>query len=277
MSEVETREVVIRASSRRLSGTLTMPAGRDRPIPGVVLLHGFTSDRNESPIAGSDESLFLCTAQELVAHGFAVLRFDFSGHGKSEGLEFEMIELGLLIEDALAALGFLADQPEVAADSLFVLGQSMGGLVAACAAHRDPRIRAVALWNAPSNPLLAMWRNMGRGAIVAALDSGVVRFPWSEKGMFRLRDRFFESLIEASVLDEMAQYSGRLFVVCGLHDELVNPQPQTAKAFIHVHGGEHKILMLDADHTLNTTFGERDQMEIAIEKTTSWFRESLPT
>jgi len=274
MPEHQTEEVRIPVASRRLPGTLTVPSGGHGQAPGVVLLHGFTSDRNESPITGTDDALFSCAARALVAQGFAALRFDFSGHGASEGVAFEAIDLDLLIEDALAALRFLSLQPGIASDHLFLLGQSMGGLVAACAAHHDPRVASAALWNAPSNPLLAMWRNMGSKVIAQALATGVTEFPWGDKGRFRLRDRFFESLIETSVLDELAKYHGDLFVVCGSHDELVAPQPQIADAFIHVHKGEHDLLVLDADHTLNTTLGERTQMDIAISRTVAWFRAS---
>jgi len=68
--------------------------------------------------------------------GTATLRFDFYGHGESGG-RFEKLTLDTLISDALATVAHLSSRPEVASDRIGLLGQSMGGLVAACAAHRD--------------------------------------------------------------------------------------------------------------------------------------------
>jgi uncharacterized protein len=268
------RGIRIPTSRGDLCGVIEMPCNPGKPVPGVIFLHGFTSDRNESPIFGTDDSLFECAARELTEAGFATLRFDFGGHGASRNVLFEDIDLPCLVDDALASISYFAEQPGISTDLLLV-GQSMGGLIAACVAHQDDRIRAVALWNAPSNPLYTLWSTMGSESIAVALSRGIVEFPWDGKGQFNLKRRFFESLVENSVLAEMSQFDGRLLVVAGLKDTLVHPQPQTAAAFLNVHKGVHRLLVLDSDHTFNTALGRTQELNAAIQETISWFSSSI--
>ena len=263
-------ETGIPSSHGSLFGLLEIPYGTDGEIPGVVLLHGFTSDRDESPIAGTEDTIFRRTATRLAEAGFATLRFDFAGHGKSQELPFEEIDLPGLVDDATCGISYLARRPEISRD-LFLIGQSMGGLVAACAAHRDDRIRGVALWNAPSNPLYTLWSTMGVEAVTTALVHGAVEFLWDGKGPFRLKRRFFETLMETVVLEQMSMYRGPLLVVAGKNDELVRPQPETAEAFLHVHAGVHRLLMLDGDHTFNVTDGQTGELDATILATIDWF------
>ena len=86
-------DVRIPTPGGELHGTLEIPPQSEGPIPGVVLLHGFTSDRCESPISGTDDTLFDRSARGLHGAGFATLRFDFRGHGDSRFVPFEEIDL----------------------------------------------------------------------------------------------------------------------------------------------------------------------------------------
>src|SRR3990167_7109026 len=52
--------------------------GRNRNAPVIVMCHGFHSSK-DNPITSRT------LAQKLVENGFSVLRFDFTGHGQSEG------------------------------------------------------------------------------------------------------------------------------------------------------------------------------------------------
>ncbi len=61
--------------------------------------------------------------------GLACLRFDYSGHGQSEG-RFEDGTLGRWLEEARAAFGQLTSGPQV------LVGSSMGGEIALLSAAR---------------------------------------------------------------------------------------------------------------------------------------------
>jgi pimeloyl-ACP methyl ester carboxylesterase len=259
---------------KELVGLLSSPDAAQGAAPGVVLLHGFTSDRNEAPIVGTDETMFQRTAKGLTASGYFTFQFDFRGHGESGG-RFEEITIDTLVADALAAVECLSAQPGVMADRIGLLGQSMGGLVAACAAHRDHRIRSAVLWNAPSHPLFNWTMLMEPKPIRVALAEGRVEFTWEDKGEFRLRRSFFESLIATSPLIEIMKFDGSLLVIVGSKDEKVCPQPQSGEAFIGAHQAHHELIVLEADHTFSVESKGFELLDRAIQATIDWFRIGL--
>jgi alpha/beta superfamily hydrolase len=77
-------------------------------------------------------------AEAFAAAGFAVLRFNFRGVGRSTGHYGEGIGEQ---EDAKAALAWLTAQPGMDADRLFLAGYSFGARVTLAVASADPRVR----------------------------------------------------------------------------------------------------------------------------------------
>ncbi len=84
-------------------------------------------------------------ARALTGEGIAVLRFDFTGLGDSEG-EFANTTFSSNIEDLVAAAQFL--QQEYEAPQLLI-GHSLGGTAVIAAAHDIPSTRAVVTIGAP--------------------------------------------------------------------------------------------------------------------------------
>jgi len=83
-------------------------------LPGLVFLGGFRSDMTGQKAAMLDE---LAAVQ-----GRSFLRFDYRGHGASEGA-FEDAVLGDWIADAISAFDQLTSGPQI------VVGSSMGGWI----------------------------------------------------------------------------------------------------------------------------------------------------
>jgi uncharacterized OsmC-like protein/pimeloyl-ACP methyl ester carboxylesterase len=126
------------AQGVELDARLDLPAGR--PAAYALFAHCFTCDKTS---AGASR-----ISRELAANGIAVLRFDFTGLGGSDG-EFENTSFSSNIEDLVHAAAFLRDQHR--APSLLI-GHSLGGTAALAAAPRIPELRAVATLNAPADP-----------------------------------------------------------------------------------------------------------------------------
>lgn len=103
--------------------------------PGVVWLGGFRSDMTGTKA----EHLSRWAAER----GRAFLRFDYSGHGASEG-RFEDLVLSDWLGDALAAIDQLTAGPQI------LVGSSMGGWIAALLALARPERVAGALFIAPA-------------------------------------------------------------------------------------------------------------------------------
>jgi len=126
------------AAGHVLAGLLDLPEGA--PRAHALFAHCFT--------CGKDVRAAGRIAGALVARGIAVLRFDFTGLGGSEG-EFANAGFSANIEDLVAAADHLRERG--AAPSILI-GHSLGGAAVLAAAHRIPEAKAVATIAAPSDP-----------------------------------------------------------------------------------------------------------------------------
>src|SRR3984885_12834435 len=87
-------------------------------------------------------------AEGLKLHGIAVLRFDFTGIGASEG-EFANTTFSSNVDDLVAAADHL--RRTLAAPAILI-GHSLGGAAVLAAAHRVPEAKAVVTIAAPFDP-----------------------------------------------------------------------------------------------------------------------------
>ena len=89
--------------------------------------------------------VFVRLARELAALGFHVLRFDYMGHGDSDG-DFEQSTVGSRLSDIGCAVSTL--RQEVGTDAhVGLLGLRFGALLAAEYAERDNKIASLVLWD----------------------------------------------------------------------------------------------------------------------------------
>lgn len=127
----------IKGPMGRLAARLQLPAlQQGEKCPMVILCHGFT--------ANMQGPLFDTISDKLTEAGIGVVRFDFNGHGASEG-DFINMTVPNEIDDALAVIAFTRNLPQTASISL--LGHSQGGVVSAMTAGRLGKyaIRSVVL------------------------------------------------------------------------------------------------------------------------------------
>lgn len=120
-----------------LSGLLETPAYGVKAY--VLFSHCFT--------CGKDIAAAARIARALVARGYAVLRFDFTGLGASEG-DFSDTNFSTNVSDLVTAANFLRKQYQ--APSLLI-GHSLGGTAALSAAHQIPECKGVITIGAPAN------------------------------------------------------------------------------------------------------------------------------
>lgn len=121
-----------------LAARLDLPEGA--PLGYALLAHCFTCSKDSLAAAR--------ISRGLVAEGFGVLRFDFTGLGGSEG-EFANTTFSSNVEDLVLAAAALRDRDR--APSLLV-GHSLGGTAVLAAASRIPEATAVATIAAPFDP-----------------------------------------------------------------------------------------------------------------------------
>lgn len=122
----------------RLAGLLEYPEEAAKAY--VLLAHCFS--------CGKDIAAASRIARALVACGFAVLRFDFTGLGNSDG-DFANTNFSSNMDDLLKAAEFLTS--DYRAPSLLI-GHSLGGTAALAVANRIPECQGVVTIGAPHDP-----------------------------------------------------------------------------------------------------------------------------
>jgi pimeloyl-ACP methyl ester carboxylesterase len=116
----------IQKGAATLAGTLTTPQGAG-PFPAALLVAGSGPQNRDESLAG--HSPFLVLADYLTRNGFAVLRYDKRGIGKSTG-DFAAATTEDFAADAGAALAYLKSRKEIASAKIGVIGHSEGALIA---------------------------------------------------------------------------------------------------------------------------------------------------
>lgn len=133
-----------------LAGTLTLPKQRSGRVPVVVTISGSgLQDRDEALLPVKGYRPFRQIAEALAEVGIGVLRYDDRGYGESTGSGANATLLDFAA-DTRAVLAYLRTRSDVAADRLFLLGHSEGGIIAPVVAATDSALRGIALLAATS-------------------------------------------------------------------------------------------------------------------------------
>jgi alpha-beta hydrolase superfamily lysophospholipase len=248
---VTTRELTFPGSTgAQLNGILHAP---DREARGSILLaHCFTCSK--------DLHTMTRLANGLLEAGYAVLRFDFTGLGESEG-EFATTTVANDVRDLVAAATELIRQGY---GPCGLLGHSLGGAATLLAAERLHTVRSVVTIGAPSSP--SHVRHLFEDAEVEGERVGV-----------RIGGRHFE--VAASFLEDLDDHDQRgavaeigrpLLVLHAVEDEIV-PIEEGERIFAAARQPKAFHPLLDADHLLSG----REAAERALRAVEDWFDATL--
>jgi len=90
----------------------------DNPKASIIIIHGVCEHLGR----------YDYVAEKLIQYNYNVYRFDYRGHGKSEGKKAHIDNYNQVIEDTDAILGFV--KKEEPKGKLFIYGHSFGGFIA---------------------------------------------------------------------------------------------------------------------------------------------------
>lgn len=144
------QEVVIQ-SAYPLAGTLTIPSNDKAKHPIVIMVHGSGDvDRNENS-KHLKMNAFKELSDLIADLGFVTLRYDKRGIGDSGG---DFYETGFfdLIDDAVAAVQYAKDHPQIDDGQIILLGHSEGCLVAP-AVNKQVEVQGMILLAGTAEPL----------------------------------------------------------------------------------------------------------------------------
>ena len=131
----QSKDLWIDGDHGKLFATLQTPDGQAK-FPLVILCHGFNADK--------DYPLLKIFADELETRGIASIRFDFNGHGHSDG-DFQDMTIVNELVDAKKVFDYARTLPNVT--DIAIAGHSQGGVVASMVAGDlgTQKIKAVVL------------------------------------------------------------------------------------------------------------------------------------
>ena len=129
------------AAEVRLAGTLTLPQGAG-PFQAVVLISGSGPNNRDEEQAG--HKLALVLADAITRDGYAVLRYDKRGVGKSTG-DYDAATTLDSASDASAAVAYLRSRSDIAQTKVGLIGHSEGGTIAAMVAAKDPSLAFIVM------------------------------------------------------------------------------------------------------------------------------------
>jgi uncharacterized OsmC-like protein/alpha-beta hydrolase superfamily lysophospholipase len=220
------------AQGEKLAALLDRPDG---PIRAVALFaHCFT--------CGKDNKAARLIAHGLTSHGIAVLRFDFTGLGSSEG-EFANTTFSSNIDDLVAAADHL--QKQVGAPAILI-GHSLGGAAVLAAAHRIAEARAVVIIAAPFDPAHVAGLFAERVEEIKA--KGEIEVALAGRP-FRVRRALLDDIAEQNLAPRIAELRKALLVFHSPTDESVGidnasrifTTAKHPKSFISLAGADHLL------------------------------------
>jgi putative redox protein len=228
----------------------------DGPVKAVALFaHCFTCSK-DIPAARR-------IAARLAGLGIAVLRFDFTGLGHSQG-EFANTHFSSNVGDLVAAARHLEGLGKAPA---LLIGHSLGGAAVLAAAADIPSAKAVVTIGAPADPSHVI-HNFGAKIeeIRAAGEAQVSLAGWS----FTIRRAFLDDVSAARLMPAIAGLKRALLVLHGPRDQTVGIE-NAGEIFLAAKHPKSFVTLDDADHLLSRA----EDAEYAAEVIAAWARRYL--
>ncbi|WGH78155.1 bifunctional alpha/beta hydrolase/OsmC family protein [Jannaschia ovalis] len=237
-----------------LAARLDLPEG---PVLATALLaHCFT--------CGKDIPAARRIAARLAGLGIAVLRFDFTGLGHSDG-EFENTSFSSNAADLVAAAEALAARDMAPG---LLIGHSLGGAAVLRAAGEIPSVKAVATIGAPFDPGHVTHNFAGQLDEIAREGAAEVRLGGHS---VRIGQGFVEDVAGAGLEARIAALAPALLILHAPRDEVVGIDNAT-RIFTAARHPKSFVTLDDADHLVTRPA----DAEYAAEVIGAWVARYLP-
>lgn len=220
------------AGGDSLAARLDLPAGE--PLAYALFAHCFTCTKD----------IFAASriAKGLTEHGIAVLRFDFTGLGASEG-EFANTNFSSNVGDLVAAAAHM--RAHLAAPAI-VIGHSLGGAAVLAAASDIPEAKAICTIGAPADPAhVAHHFEDARAEIEATGEASVLL----AGRPFRVQKQFLDDIAAQNLEAKIKAMKKALLVFHAPTDEIVGidnaglifQAARHPKSFVSLDGADHLL------------------------------------
>ena len=236
------------SEGQQLAAALDTPDG---PVRAYALFaHCFT--------CGKDVLAAKRIAVALAAKGIAVLRFDFTGLGSSEG-DFANSTFSSNVADLVGATDHLRKTYEAPA---LLIGHSLGGAAVLAAAGQIPEATAVVTIGAPSDPIHVTGHFAD--SIETIRKDGQAQVSLAGRP-FTIKREFLDDIAEHSLMGHIAKLHKALLVMHAPTDDTVSIDNAT-RIFVAAKHPKSFVSLSGADHLLSN---RRDSAYVA-DVITAW-------
>ncbi|MBU5436225.1 alpha/beta fold hydrolase [Pseudoflavonifractor sp. MSJ-37] len=256
-----------------IPATVTMPASasKDAKVPGVVMLHGTGSNRDE---AGSG---YATAAPIMAASGIATIRIDFMGNGDSKASYTDYCYTSAKV-DAKAAADYLAGQTGVDGAKLGVMGWSQGGTDALLAAAAYPdTFKAVVTWagalDLTGSSMFGDTTFEDAYAQAKSKGSYTMTFDWRDA--LEVGTRWFQEVGETDMRKVVAQIKAPILAIQGEADTTVTPDNADKIRSAAVNSASDTHFIAGCDHTFNVFSGDLTALKDAVSAGDDFFLKQL--
>lgn len=222
-------------SGERLAARLDLPLD-EKPTAFAVFAHCFTCTKNFNAVVNINRA--------LAKHGIAVLRFDFTGLGESEG-DFSDTSFSTNVEDLISAAEFLTDAYEA---PRLLIGHSLGGAAVIQAAKKIPSVEAVSTIAAPAE-LKGLLHFMNGPSPEKIEEDREIAINISGRD-FKIKKKFLDDLRQDN-MDEAIHNLRRPFLIFHSPVDQIVSIHQAAKIFTAARHPKSFISLDKADHLLS--------------------------
>lgn len=233
-----------------LAGALEGPP-EDQEVHGyAVFAHCFT--------CGKDIAAASRISRALARRGLAVLRFDFTGLGNSDG-DFANTDFSSNVADLEAAARALGAQYGPPA---LLIGHSLGGSAVLAAAHRIDAVRGVVTIGAPADPAHVEHLLTDAAETIEREGEATVELAGRQ---FTIRREFLDDLREQEHRESIKKLDRALLIMHSPEDTVV-PIDEAARIFRAARHPKSFLSLDPADHLLS----RREDSEYAAAVIAAW-------
>lgn len=228
--------ITLERDGLQLVGTREEPFGEIYDM--AIIFHGFTANRNTS--------LLKEITNILQDENIASVRFDFNGHGDSDG-KFENMTVLNEIEDANAILNYVKTDPHVR--NIYLVGHSQGGVVASMLAGLYPDLIKKVVLLAPAATL--------KNDALEGNTQGVTYNPDHIPDRLLFKDLtlggfYLRIAQQLPIYEVSAQFTKPVCLIHGTDDTVVSPN--ALKKYDQIYQNSTLHLIEGADHCFSDNY-----------------------
>ncbi len=223
----------LNSAGEQLAGLLDLPSGQPRAY--ALFAHCFT--------CGKDNLAAKRIAEGLTSLDIAVLRFDFTGLGSSEG-EFANSTFSSNVADLIGAADELRRARRAPA---ILIGHSLGGAAVLAAAAAVPEARAVVTISAPCDPahVTGLFKDrLGEINVKGEVEVALAGRP------FRIKQAFLDDIAEQRLSESIAGLRKALLIFHSPTDDVVSIE-NASRIFTAAKHPKSFVSLAGADHLLS--------------------------